>query len=132
VVVYVRKTEKMKTIQLYVSESLHAMLLKMFGVGKMSGNVERILRAHLSNVENEKTLRLRELNAELRRFNADFSTGGELYFPEEHLGHMGQMGQDTEESKENGKSTTKTGDNDVNGFGILIKTSSKPLRFQGL
>ena len=69
-------------MQLYATEQLKKMLIKEFGEGRVSANVERILRAHLSTPEAEKKLRLEELNREIRRFNADFMMGGELIFPE--------------------------------------------------
>jgi hypothetical protein len=75
--------DKMTTIQLYVTEELHGLLNKTFGQGKMSANVERILRAQLLSPAQEQKLRLQELNREVRRFNADFMTGAELIFPEE-------------------------------------------------
>lgn len=72
----------MVSLQIYATEQLKKMLVKEFGEGRVSANVERILRAHLSSPENEKKLRLEELNREIRRFNSDFMMGGELVFPE--------------------------------------------------
>ena len=75
----------MVSIQLYTTEQLKKLLTKEFGEGRVSANVERILRAHLLSPEAEKKLRLEELNREIRRFNADFMMGGELIFPEKEV-----------------------------------------------
>lgn len=76
------ETEKMRTIQLYVTEELHGLLKKTFGDGKMSANVERILRAHLQDSIQERKLRFMELTKAVKRFNADFSESAELIMPE--------------------------------------------------
>ena len=68
-------------MQIYVSEQLKTALIKNFGEGRVSANIERILRAYLANPKEEKKIRLMELNSELRRFNADFMEGGEIIFP---------------------------------------------------
>jgi hypothetical protein len=73
---------KMQGKQLYFTEQLCVMMNKAWGEGKVSANVERVVRAHLMNEEGEKKLRLQELERELRRFNADFFMGGEIIFPE--------------------------------------------------
>jgi len=73
----------MVSMQLYATEQLKKMLVKQFGEGRVSANVERILRAHLANPAEEKKLRLQELNAEVRRFNSDYNTQAELIFKEE-------------------------------------------------
>ena len=72
----------MRSKQMYLSEQLCNMLDKAFGEGRVSANVERVLRAHLANPDQEKKLRLAELEKEVRRFNADFFMGGEIIFPE--------------------------------------------------
>lgn len=72
----------MISMQLYMSEQLKKALLKEYGEGRVSANVERIIRAHLSNPAEEKKLRLQELNQEIRRFNADYGVNAELIFPE--------------------------------------------------
>ena len=72
----------MVQMQLYTTEQLKKALIKEFGEGRVSANVERILRAHLISPDEEKKLRLAELQKEIRRFNADFMMGGELIFPE--------------------------------------------------
>lgn len=72
----------MVQMQLYTTDQLKRMLIKQFGEGRVSANVERILRAHLLNPESEKKIRLAELQTEIRRFNADFMMGAELIFPE--------------------------------------------------
>lgn len=76
----------MMALQLYTTVQLKEKLEKTFGPGKISANVERILRLHLENPAEEKKLRLRELQKEIRRFNADFMCGGELIFPEKEEG----------------------------------------------
>jgi len=68
----------MVSMQLYTSEQLKKMLVKTFGEGRVSANVERILRAHLANPVEEKKLRLQELNEQLRHFNADYGMNLEL------------------------------------------------------
>jgi len=62
----------MVQMQLYTTAALKKRLNDAFGEGRVSANVERILRAHLDNPLEEKKLRLKELNAEVRRFNADY------------------------------------------------------------
>jgi hypothetical protein len=75
--------KKMDTIQLYITHDLHGSLEKTFGHGRMSANVERILRAYLKDPTQEKALRLNELQRALRNFNSEFGEKGELIFPQE-------------------------------------------------
>jgi len=70
--------EGMKTLQLYVSEDLWNKLRRTFGEGRVSANVEKILRQHIGNPAEEKKLALMELNKQVRRFNADFDMRLEL------------------------------------------------------
>ena len=72
----------MVVIQLYTTLQLKERLYKEFGDGKVSANVERILRQHLDNPAAEKKLRMRELQAEIKRFNADMGENAELIFPQ--------------------------------------------------
>ena len=70
--------EKMKTIQLYVTESLHTLLRRQFGEGKMSANVERIIRLYLSDPDMEKKAALAELQKRVRAFNGVWGMRFEL------------------------------------------------------
>lgn len=63
----------MTGIQLYVSKELAETLEKSFGKGKISANIERVMRFYLGNPVEEKKLRLRELMAKVRRFEADYA-----------------------------------------------------------
>ena len=68
----------------YLTKELCEELEKAFGHGKVSSNIERILRNYLANPANEEKIRLAELNKELRRFNADFKKELELVAGEGH------------------------------------------------
>lgn len=72
----------MKSVQLYITEDLHHKIERTFGRGKMSANVERILRYHLQDANQERRLRLQELNRTLRLFNSDFGEAWELVLPD--------------------------------------------------
>lgn len=74
--------DEMRSKQMYFTEQLCTMMTKAWGEGRVSANVERVIRAHLADPANEKKIRLQELGRELRRFNADFMMGGEILFPE--------------------------------------------------
>jgi len=76
------ETMKMKTVQLYITQDLHGILIKTFGHGKMSANVERIIRAHLQDAGQEKKLQLQELNKQIRLYNSEWAENAELMFPE--------------------------------------------------
>lgn len=70
----------MKSKQMYFTEQLCDLMEKTFGEGKVSANVERIIRAHLANPEAEKKLRLMEINKEIARFNSEYNMQGHLVF----------------------------------------------------
>lgn len=72
----------MVQMQIYASEDLKRRLTKEFGEGRVSANVEKILRFYLEHPEEEKKMRLKEINESIRRFNADFQTNAEIIFPE--------------------------------------------------
>ena len=72
----------MRSKQMYFTEQICDAMTKAWGEGRVSANVERIIRAHLANPEAEKKIRLQELNQLLSRFNADYNTKGELIFGE--------------------------------------------------
>lgn len=73
----------MVQMQLYVSEQLKARLLREFGEGRVSANVERILRSHVENPVEDKKLRFAELNKAVRAFNFEFGMSLELMAGEE-------------------------------------------------
>lgn len=72
----------MRSKQMYLTEQLCDIMSKAWGEGRVSANVERVIRAHLANPDAEKKIRLQELNQLLSRFNADYNMRGELSFPE--------------------------------------------------
>lgn len=79
---FIMAEEKMKSVQLYITEELHQMIERTFRHGKMSANVERILRFHLADAGQEHKLRLQELWRALKHFNSDFGEEWELVLPE--------------------------------------------------
>ena len=70
--VYMEPVIKMRGKQLYFTEELCKMLDKKYGEGKVSSNVEVILRAYLSNPLEERKIRWKELVQSLSYFNSDF------------------------------------------------------------
>lgn len=73
----------MAVITIYATEELKRKLTKAFGEGRISSNVERILRHHLQDSVEEKKMRLAELNQAVALFNHDFNMAGHLIFEEE-------------------------------------------------
>ena len=63
----------MESIQIYVSAEMSRLLRDAYGEGKLSANIERVMRAHLSTPENEWTLRYTALKKEVKKLNAEFS-----------------------------------------------------------
>ena len=72
----------MRSKQMYFTEQICDAMTRAWGEGRVSANVERVIRAHLANPDAEKKIRLQELNQLLSRFNADYNMRGELSFPE--------------------------------------------------
>jgi hypothetical protein len=75
----------MGIITLYATDDLKRRLIKAFGEGRVSANVERILRHHLADTNEEKKMRLADLNKEIAHFNADYKMFGHLIFEEKEV-----------------------------------------------
>lgn len=56
--------------QIYISEELNTMLNANFGEGKISSNIERILRTHLADPDNEVKMQYQDLKRTEKIFNA--------------------------------------------------------------
>lgn len=59
----------MRSLQIYITEEMHELITSNFETGKMSANIERILRAHMQTPDGEDSLLMRELNTEVKKFN---------------------------------------------------------------
>jgi len=59
-------------MQIYVSDDLRDLLRAEFGEGRVSANIERILRLHLENPNREKQEKLKAIQVLVRGFNASF------------------------------------------------------------
>jgi len=68
----------MGIITLYATDDLKKKLTKAFGEGRVSANVERILRHHLADDGEEKKMRLEEINSLIHKFNFDYKMNFEL------------------------------------------------------
>lgn len=75
----------MKSKQMYFTEQLCDLMTKAWGDGRVSANVERIVRAHLADAAAEKKLQLAELQRAISRFNGEFGMNGEIIFPEKEI-----------------------------------------------
>lgn len=65
--------EKLVQKSVYLSSATWAQLDRHFGRGKVSANIERILRLHLSDASAEKKAALQKINRLLAEFNGVYS-----------------------------------------------------------
>ena len=73
-----KETEKMEQKSIYLSESCWKILARRFERGKVSANLEKIIRHYCSNPAEEKKEALAELQYHLREFNGVWNESFEL------------------------------------------------------